>query len=164
MLVTPKEKFAMLWIGADLPIMQQICMSSYVYNNQKIDLYVYDKVAGIPPGVNVLDANLIVPQSKIFLFQGKYSAFSNYFRYVLLLTRDVVWVDADHLSLSSSWGSENVEYFFGIQSYDSRHAKIANGVLKYPKDSELAIKMLEDTEHLLINKKNTVHEIDERDA
>jgi hypothetical protein len=152
-----KERFAMLWIGASLPIMQQICLSSYIYNNQEIDLYVYDEVIGIPPGVNVLDASEIVPRSKIFLFQEKYSAFSNYFRYVLLLTKDVLWVDADHLSLSSNWGSENAEYFFGIQSYDARHDRINNGVLKYPKNSELAIKMLEDTEYLLNNNKNTVH-------
>jgi hypothetical protein len=150
-----KDNFSTLWIGKSLPTVQQICLSSYVYYDQPINLYSYENIVGIPDGVNVLDANLILPEDKIFKIFDSYACFSDYFRYKLLSMVNTIWVDADHMSLSKNWGTEEVEYFYGVQKEYSEIGKINNGVLKYPKDSELAKKLIFECEALIDKKEQT---------
>ena len=92
-----KDTFSALWIGESLPKLQQICLSSYVYYDQPINLYVYENVIDVPEGINILDANLILPRDKVFKIFDSYACFSDYFRYKLLSMVDTVWVDADHM-------------------------------------------------------------------
>jgi hypothetical protein len=150
-----KDNFSALWIGESLPTLQQICLSSYVYYDQPINLYVYEDVASVPDGVNILDANLILPKDKIFKIFDSYACFSDYFRYTLLGMVDTVWVDADHMSLSKNWGTEKLEYFYGIQGERWGLERINNGVLKYPKDSELAKRLIFECETLIQKKEQT---------
>ena len=143
------DSFSTLWIGESLPVVQQICLSSYIYHNQKINFYTYSEVKNVPDGVTILDAESILPKKDIFMLFNSYAIFSDYFRYILLSKKDTVWVDADHMSLSKNWGTEDSEYFYGIQRYVNNANEINNGVLKYPKDSRLAKSLVLECQKIL---------------
>jgi hypothetical protein len=89
-----------LWIGRPLSLIEQLSITSFLTNGHEFHLYCYEDVRGLPPGVEVKDANEILPASGIFSYQrgsgrGSVSAFSNIFRYKLLLERGGWWCDVD---------------------------------------------------------------------
>ena len=93
-----------LWIGDSLPAMQRLSISSFLRNGHGYHLYSYNDIDGVPPGTTVKDAATILPRDSIFFYQtgfgkGSYSAFSNLFRYKLLLERGGWWVDTDVVCL-----------------------------------------------------------------
>ncbi len=89
-----------LWIGDELSPQHVISINSFIQNGFKYNLYTYDGVKNIPSGVNVLDGNVILPESKIWYYntgfnKGSPSGFSNQFRFTLLNTLGGLWVDTD---------------------------------------------------------------------
>src|SRR5262245_44909746 len=89
-----------MWIGPTLPALQQLCIRSFLAHGHTYHLYTFEDVAGIPDGTVVCDASTILPEQSIFRYQegfgkGSYSAFSNLFRYKLILERGGWWVDTD---------------------------------------------------------------------
>jgi hypothetical protein len=95
------ERIQTLWIGPRLSVLEQLALTSFVHHGHEVELYAYAGIDGIPPGVTVRDANLILPESRVFLYSEhrSYSGFSNYFRYRLLLERGGCWVDMDLVAL-----------------------------------------------------------------
>jgi mannosyltransferase OCH1-like enzyme len=126
-------KIQTLWIGDSLSRMEQGCLRSWLKHNYEVDLYVYEQVGGIPDGVNVLDANSILPANKIFRysFNGSVAGFANQFRYKLLDMYGGIWFDTDVYLLKPL---PEYEYLFVRESED----RIANCILKAPIASELA--------------------------
>ncbi len=55
-----------LWIGKELSKIEQLCIASFIYHGCVFHLYTYEKVANVPAGVVLMDANEIIPK-KIFL-------------------------------------------------------------------------------------------------
>ena len=49
-----------LWIGKELSVMEQMCLSSFVKNGHEVHLYTYDNVKNIPEGVQIKDGNDIL--------------------------------------------------------------------------------------------------------
>jgi len=96
-----------LWIGGDLSRLEHICLASFIVQGHKVQLYTYGDVGNVPDHVEILDANIILPESKIFTYgkatgagKGSYAGFANYFRYQMLLhSENAYWVDADVLCL-----------------------------------------------------------------
>jgi hypothetical protein len=93
-----------LWIGGRLSAMEQLAVQSFLANGHPFHLYTYDTIDGLPDGTVVKDANEILPASHIFTYregfaQGSPAAFSNFFRYKLLLERGGWWVDTDVVCL-----------------------------------------------------------------
>jgi Alpha 1,4-glycosyltransferase conserved region/Glycosyltransferase sugar-binding region containing DXD motif len=93
-----------LWIGRPLSLIEQLSITSFLQNGHEYHLYCYDKIKNIPEGTTLRDASEILPASEIFCYQqgpgkGSVSAFSNLFRYKLLLDRGGWWVDADVVCL-----------------------------------------------------------------
>ena len=87
-----------LWIGNTLSTMERLCMKSFLANGHPFNLYVYAPVLGVPEGVQVLDANEILPREIIKEFN--YTAqFSDYFRYMLVYHMGGWWVDTDIVCL-----------------------------------------------------------------
>lgn len=89
-----------LWIGQRLTSMEQRCISSFLRHGHEFHLYAYGPVEGLPTGATLRDAAEILPESGVFSYrsgfgQGSFSAFSNFFRYKLLLERGGWWVDTD---------------------------------------------------------------------
>ena len=78
-----------LWIGSQLSVMERLSIASFISNGHEYHLYVYGDVRDIPEGGVVKDGNEILPASMIFQYERHktFSAFSNFFRYKLLLER-----------------------------------------------------------------------------
>jgi alpha 1,4-glycosyltransferase len=92
-----------LWIGPRLSQMEQLSITSFLRNGHPFHLYAYQPIQGVPDGAVVLDANEILPSSRIFKYTGydSYAGFSNFFRYKLLCLKGGWWVDADTVCLKA---------------------------------------------------------------
>jgi mannosyltransferase OCH1-like enzyme len=90
-----------LWVGAQLSVMEQLSVSSFLLNGHEYHLYVYDEMGNVPEGAVVKDAAEILPRSSIFQYkhQASYAGFANFFRYKLLLERGGWWADTDVICL-----------------------------------------------------------------
>jgi|ERR1700722_15052803 len=93
-----------LWIGRPLSLIEQLSITSFLQNGHEYHLYCYDEVKNIPAGAILRDAAEILPVSEIFYYRcgagkGSVSAFSNLFRYKLLLEKGGWWADADVVCL-----------------------------------------------------------------
>lgn len=93
-----------LWVGGRLRTMEQLAIRSFLANGHTVHLYCYGDVANVPAGTIVKDGNDILPESRIFAYSegfaaGSPAAFSNLFRYKLLLDRGGWWVDTDVVCL-----------------------------------------------------------------
>jgi len=90
-----------LWIGNKLSTMEQLSMSSFLKNEHAYHLYTYRDVENVPDGVNVKDADEIIPENRIFKYKDydSYAGFANLFRYKLLLENGGIWVDTDLVCL-----------------------------------------------------------------
>jgi Glycosyltransferase sugar-binding region containing DXD motif/Alpha 1,4-glycosyltransferase conserved region len=124
-----------LWIGAELSVMEQLSISSFLRNGHEYHLYVYDKVKNIPVGTVVKDAGEILPASRIFQYrlQASYSGFSNFFRYKLLLERGGWWSDMDIICLQPFDFPE--DYVFATEVCDGLEV-VSSGIIKAPIGSE----------------------------
>ena len=108
-----------LWIGNHLSDMERLSVESFLFHKHDFHLYTYGPVQNVPPGTRVLDANEIISRDKVerFKYTGNpsYSAFSNVFRYKLLLEKGGIWVDLDVICLREfDIGSD---YLFPIVSH-----------------------------------------------
>jgi hypothetical protein len=125
-------KFQSFWFGEALSPYQRLAMKSFVDRGHEYDLYAY-KMFDVPAGVELRDANDILPESRVFFYgeragvgRGSVAGFSNLFRYHLLHRRGNWWVDADVICLSDAIPS--TEIFMG---WEYEHL-IGNAILKFP--------------------------------
>jgi hypothetical protein len=91
-----------LWVGPRLRWVERLSISSYLRNGWRYQLYVYDVPDNVPDGCEILDAEAILPRSALFresgasgVHSGSLGAFSDLFRYALLLKRGGMWTDTD---------------------------------------------------------------------
>lgn len=124
-----------LWIGSDLSAMEHLSISSFLSNGHEYHLYVYDNLGNVPAGTIVKDGREILPSSMIFQYQEhkSYSAFSNFFRYKLLLEKGGWWVDTDLVCLKPFDFPE--EYVFSSERAVGKEF-INSGAIKAPPASE----------------------------
>ena len=128
-----------LWIGDRLSTMEQLSISSFIKNNNEYHLYVYKDIENIPDGVVVKDGNDILPENQIFAYKagegkGSYSAFSNYFRYKLLLDKGGWWADTDMVCVKKI--DHQQEHVFATEPYMDINY-ITSGMIKAPVASEI---------------------------
>jgi glycosyl transferase-like sugar-binding protein len=134
-----------LWIGNHLSDMERLSIESFLYHKHDFHLYTYGPVQNVPPGTRVLDANEILSRDKVerFKYTGNpsYSAFSNVFRYKLLLEKGGIWVDLDVICLRKfDIGSD---YLFPMVNHqlmlgrDNLDFDIDAWFIKVPTNSEL---------------------------
>jgi hypothetical protein len=91
-----------LWIGSALSTMERLSIASFLRHGHPYHLYVYGEVVNVPAGTEIRDGNQILPASLIFEYRRdkSVSAFSNFFRYKLLLERGGWWADTDVVCLA----------------------------------------------------------------
>lgn len=121
------------WMG-ELSILEHTCLQSFVQNNHIVHLYSYEDIK-IPTGVILCDAESILPRSKMFIFQNSLAAFSDMFRYKLLLDKGNYWIDSDLLCLQHLDLDE--EYLFASEYVDKegKMETITSCIIKAPKNS-----------------------------
>ncbi|SHH91511.1 hypothetical protein [Marivita hallyeonensis] len=140
--MSERPVIASLWIGAPLTFLEQLCLQSFVDAGHRTKLYVYDTVGNVPDGVEIADANEILPATEFIVNaqSGKAGPHSDKFRYHLLSKTDEIWVDTDAYCTKPF---PEVDYLFG----NHFNTVIANGVLRLPKDSPTLAGLLEFTSH-----------------
>lgn len=95
-----REAVQGLWLGSRLSMMERLSIASFLANGHDYHLYVYDDVSDVPRGVRLQDARDILPPDWKFRDdRGTWGAFSDCFRFKLLLDKGGWWVDADMVCL-----------------------------------------------------------------
>jgi hypothetical protein len=125
-----------LWVGSRLPTLQQLSISSFIKHGHEFHLYTYSPLQGVPANTVVRDASEILPKDKIFKNSNldTFAAFSDFFRWKLLLDRGGWWADVDMVCLRPFDFSS--EYVFSSEHNLSREV-INCGVIKTPRGSSL---------------------------
>lgn len=132
----PKVVIQGLWVGDRLPVMQQLSVASFLANGHDFHLYTYSELHDVPPGTIVKDAGEVIPQSEVFknARQSTFAAFSDFFRYKLLLDRGGWWSDVDMVCLRPF--DFAAPYVFSSE-HDLSYESINSGVIKAPAGSEV---------------------------
>jgi mannosyltransferase OCH1-like enzyme len=126
-----------LWIGPELSIMEELSISSFLLNGHDYHLYIYGDVENVPAGAVIMDANEILPASRIFRYKRSqsYAGFANFFRYKLLLERGGWWADTDTVCVKPFDFAD--PYVFSTQLSHRGVEEVNNGIIKTPPGSEI---------------------------
>lgn len=129
-----------LWIGDNLPLIEQICAHSMLHQGHRLRIFTYGPITGVPDGVEIADANTIVARDEILRyakpgFKHRQMA-SNIFRYQMLARECGIWVDLDMLLLKPIAPTRLP--LFGLESADG----INTAVLYLPPAHPLLASML----------------------
>ncbi|MFV2035516.1 MAG: hypothetical protein ACC631_10510 [Halocynthiibacter sp.] len=125
------NELASLWIGDTLSGIEQLSAASFLAQGNRLTIYTYEAVRGIPDGVDVADANEVFPCERILRYpqNGSPALHSNLFRYALLQKTDKIWVDLDMVALRPfDFAGDHV---FGLEAA----GEINSAVLRLPKAS-----------------------------
>lgn len=131
-----------LWMEGPLSFLEQVCLKSFLDAGQHVKLYQYGEVQNVPEGVEITDANEILPRTGFLKNErtGSPALHSDLFRYELLNKCDrTIWADTDAYCVKPFETPNG--HFYGWES----DTEIAGGVLGLPKDSETLGKLLEFT-------------------
>ena len=131
-----------IWIGRELGRVYCACLSSFLRHGHRVVLHCYERPRDTPTGIEIADANKLLPQSRVIRHRksGSLSLFSNLLRYELLGAGLGLYVDCDVYCLRPI---EDADYILGWQGRNS----LANGVLKLPPDCPVlaALRAIKDT-------------------
>ena len=125
------------WIGAELSILEKLAMSSFLAHGDEFNLYTYDDLDGVLAGVNIKDANSVLPEKEVFMAHGSYAGFAEWFRFKLIRQTGRFWVDLDVVCLKPFDFEDQI--VFGNQSATSPNT----AVVKFPRGHEVAMAMEE---------------------
>jgi len=127
-----------LWIGDRLGPIERACMKSVLRQGHSLALYCYAVPAGVPDGVEILDASPIIPRSSIpDSWQNRSDLYSDWFRYEIQKRALGIWLDLDVYLV----GRLDLErpHLFG----EYEPGKINGAVLRLPPDSPMLGPLLE---------------------
>ena len=108
------------------------CLASYMSAGHAVRMFLYDKVDGLPPGVETASASEVypLPEARQFIRNGALALLSDLIRFRILAVGAGVWSDADCFCLQPL-GQE--DYLFGAED----DLVINGAVLKAPAGSPL---------------------------
>jgi hypothetical protein len=114
--------------------MERLSIASFLANGHEYHLYTYGDVDNVPRPVVWKDAAGILPEAMIFQYEkhASYSAFSNFFRYKLLLERGGWWADLDTICVKPFDFSQR--YVFSSELANGKQY-VNCGVVKAPEGS-----------------------------
>lgn len=103
------------WHG-QLSYLARVCLSSFVEKGHRVDLYAYESLDGVPPGVSLCDAGEVLPKDKMFFYKGNRTpaVFADLFRLELMAQERGIWVDADVYCIRPY--ADLPEYIFGYEN------------------------------------------------
>jgi hypothetical protein len=121
-----------LWIGSKIGPMGELCLRSYLAHGHGVDLYAYEPLSNLPRGVVRKDANEVLSRTEFdYRSFPHVAAFSDYFRYKLLLERGGWWVDMDTVCLKPFIFDS--EYVFASENrYGRDGVLVASAYIKAP--------------------------------
>jgi len=137
----PHPSVQSLWIGDRLSVMEQLCIRSFLDRGHPFHLYAYGQVANVPAGAELHDGREILPAEEIFVYRRGYgkgspSAFSNLFRYRLLLERGGWWADLDAYCMRPLEFAD--EHVVGVERERDGSLHVTCGLMRAPAGSPIA--------------------------
>ena len=111
--------------------MERLSIQSFLKNGHPFHLFAYNELEELPEGAVLKDANEVLPESSIFMYEkhASYAGFANFFRYKLLLERGGWWADLDMVCLKPF--DFTVPFVFSSESDDyGSHVNV--GAIKVP--------------------------------
>jgi hypothetical protein len=129
-----------LWVGDRLGLIPWLSISSFLRQGHDYHLYCYGPMAGVPTGCRLRDAREILPAAAVFCYErgpgrGSVSAFSNLFRYKLLLDKGGWWVDADVVCLRPFDFPEPIVF---ASEHTPEASQVASAVIRLPRGHAVA--------------------------
>ena len=119
------HSFNAFWHGAPLSPMHWACLGSFIEHGHHVRLFAYRDMA-VPQGVTLEDARRIMNERELFEFENSFGAFSDIFRYRMLLDHGGWWVDTDVYCFADD--IPDCRYAWARQDHDS----INGAVLRFP--------------------------------
>jgi len=121
-----------LWVGNKLSNNELLCLRSYVRHGHTFHLYAYNELQALPDGVELKDANDIIPAGYIFRdSHHTYASFADWFRMKLLYSRGGWWVDMDTVCMRAFDVQD--EYCFSSEwAYSMETKEVNNTCIKSP--------------------------------
>jgi len=121
--------------------MELLSVRSFIAQGHDVHLYSYSAPMNLPAGVRTFDAREVVdeqlaPKGDVPAFgKGTYGAFSDYFRYSLLLQRGGWWSDLDVVA-TRPW--RNFPEVVTASTNEKRYGIVANGfAMRFPAGHEI---------------------------
>lgn len=118
-----------VWIGSRIGPIHGACLRSFLRHGHRTILHVYERPLDVPKGVEISDANELLPEASIVRYSrgGSPAIFADFLRYEILRKGLGLYVDCDVFCLSPI---EDREHMFGWEG-----ELVNNAVLKLPSDS-----------------------------
>lgn len=131
-----------LWIGDSLGPIERACMLSVLRQGHRLALYAYREPAGVPEGVEILDASAVLPQSAIpAAWAIRSDLYSDWFRYEIQKRGLGIWLDLDVYLVAPL--DTAAAHLFG----EYERGKVNGAVLRLPPDSPMLAALLEQFAH-----------------
>lgn len=155
-------RFVSLWIEDKfseapdkLPELVMACLKSFVRYGHEFNLYAYNKNLRVPVGINLIDANQILPLDIVHGFYGKnseISQFSDRFRYKLLSEHpEYCWTDTDIYLLRRVPKFEKYLTYFHIGLLKSNDANMWKHFYEFATDPSYILPI--DSDEIIKTKK-----------
>jgi hypothetical protein len=130
----------MFWHGSNIGAVHAACIRSFQRHGHHVRMHCYDIPKDLPDNVEVFDASILMPRSDLIASpeRGGVALGADRYRYRILNSGMGLYCDCDVYCLREI---PNQDYIFGWEDNN----QINNAVLKYPKNSPLAQKLLTDT-------------------
>lgn len=133
--------FAGFWHGPPIGAIRSACLRSFLAQGHRFKLYTYRSFEGIPEGIEIADANAVIPESEVIWFGDDLGPFSDLFRYTLLREHGGWWCDVDTVCLSAS--IPDVEEAWSQEWPEINPEGVGNGQICLKRGSELASELHE---------------------
>ncbi|MFM7379463.1 MAG: hypothetical protein ACKO1O_15270 [Erythrobacter sp.] len=96
------------FFAGELSRLERCCLRSFVRHGHGIALYAYDPVGAVPDGVELRDAASVLPREAFFPagngpHEGTVAAFTDMFRYAMIIKTGLIWTDTDVVCLKPDW-------------------------------------------------------------
>lgn len=141
-IVAKDYQIAQLWIGGNLSYLEQLCAVSFRDAGHHVKMYTYGGVGNIPDGIEVADANEIMPLGNVIAHKrtGSPAPQADKWRYNMLAKSDrTIWADTDAYCVKKFTSANG--HFHG---WESAH-HINNGVVGLPADSDTLAGLIDFT-------------------
>ena len=137
-----------VWIGPELGQIHAACLRSFLRHGHRVVLHCYERPNDTPAGIEIADASLLLPQSRIIRHRktGSLALFSDVLRYEILGAGLGLYVDCDVFCLRPI---EDADYIFGREGtvFGWAGIMLASGILKLPPDCPMlaTLRAIKDT-------------------
>jgi Capsular polysaccharide synthesis protein len=146
--------FSAFWHGPPISPMHWACLASFIERGHQVDLYAYEHLQ-VPTGVNVRDANEVLPIDKLFVFHNPnlkspdLGPFSDLFRFKLLLDRGGWWIDADVLCNRSDFPECGYAWANEFHELKGTKLNIGTSQIKFPKGDRIVKQLYDECSALI---------------